>query len=149
MATITDIDASAPVVARHEIAIRAPLAVVWGLHVDVAAWPTWNPGITEVRVEQPFVPGASFRWNTAGLTIRSTIYDVVEHARTLWGGSVAGIMGIHEWRFAETADGVRVATVESWSGEPVEADTAALQAALDQSLVAWLKHLKDAAEATT
>jgi Polyketide cyclase / dehydrase and lipid transport len=149
MTTITGIDATAPIVARHEVAIRAPLAVVWGLHVDVASWPTWNPDITDVTLDQPFAPDASFRWHTAGFSIRSTVYAVTERARTLWGGSVAGIMGIHEWTFTETADGVRVATAESWNGEPVEADTAALQAALDQSLIAWLRYLRDAAEATS
>jgi len=44
-------------------------------------------------------------------------------------------------------DGVRVATAESWSGEAVEADIAGLQAALDQSILSWLQHMKATAEA--
>lgn len=149
MTTITGIDPTAPAVARHEIDVRAPLAVVWALHTDVPAWPTWNPEITDVVLEQPLAPGASFRWQTAGLTIRSTIYALEERTRILWGGPAAGIDGIHEWRFAETAGGVLVTTEESWSGEPVAADPAAMQAGLDRSLVAWLSHLKTAAEAAS
>lgn len=145
-APITIIDESAPVIARHEIEIRAPLAVVWDLHVDVLNWPAWNSDITDVTLEQPFAPGASFLWHTAGLSIRSTIYVVTERARTLWGGTVSGITGIHEWTFLETGDGVRVRTEESWSGEPVEANLAMAQTGLDQSLVSWLNHLKTAAE---
>ena len=144
---VTSIDESAPVIARHEIEINAPLDRVWGLHVNVAAWPTWNPDITVATLEQPFAPGASFLWHTAGLSIESTIYSVTERSRTLWGGRVSGITGIHEWTFDETADGVRVRTNESWSGAPVEANLAMAQAGLDQSLVSWLNHMKTAAEA--
>lgn len=147
MNTSTGIDVAAPVVARHEIEIDAPLDVVWGLHVDVAAWPTWNPDITDAILERPFAAGASFRWGTAGLAIRSTVYALAERSLTLWGGPAAGITGIHRWTFAETAAGVKVGTEESWSGDPVEADVAALQTGLDRSLVAWLRHLKVAAEA--
>ena len=147
MAEIARIDMSAPVISRQEIAIDAPLGVVWDLHVDAPSWPTWNPDITDVTMEQQFAPGASFLWHTAGLAIQSTVSAVTPHARTLWGGTVQGITGIHEWTFTETDNGVRVVTEESWSGEPVEANVAAMQAGLDQSLVSWLHHLKAAAEA--
>ena len=118
-----------------------------GCNVDVPAWPTWNPDITDVALEQPFAPGASFQWHTAGMTIQSTVHAVTDRARTVWSGSVAGIDAIHEWTFTETVDGVQVTTEESWTGEPVEANVAAMQAGLDQSLSAWLQHLKAAAEA--
>jgi hypothetical protein len=45
---------------------------------------------------------------------------------------------VHEWRFTETPDGVHVTTIESFAGEPVEADPSGMQAVLDKSLVAWL-----------
>lgn len=144
---VTSIDEAAPVIARHEIEIQAPLDVVWGLHVDVRGWPSWNLDITEATLEQPFAPGAWFLWHTAGLSIESTIYAVTERARTLWGGTVSGITGIHEWTFDETAGGTRVHTDESWSGPSVEANVAMAQAGLDQSLVSWLDHMKTAAEA--
>lgn len=147
MTSPTGIDTAAPVISRHEIEIDAPIAVVWGLHTDVPAWPSWNPDIADVAAPRPLVPGAAFEWQTAGLSIRSTVYALTEPTRILWGGDASGITGIHEWRFAETARGVRVKTEESWSGAPVDADAAALQAGLDRSLVSWLSHLKAAAEA--
>jgi hypothetical protein len=58
-------------------------------------------------------------------------------------------MGIHEWRFEQTRSGVHVATDESWSGAPVEADPDSLRAALDESLVAWLGRLKTEAESVS
>jgi hypothetical protein len=71
---------------------------------------------------------------------------VNEGAHVLWGGTSGGITGVHEWLFSETASGVRVTTTESFAGEPVEADAQGMQTLLDASLVAWLGHLKTAAE---
>ena len=147
MSEITGIDLDAPVIARHEIDIRAPLPVVWELLVDVAAWPSWNPDITSATMEETLAPGKSFRWETGGLALTSTVRAMTEHDAILWDGTTQGIVGIHRWRFGETPEGSQVATEESWSGEPVAANPAAMQAMLDQSLVSWLGRLKAAAEA--
>ena len=149
MATLTDIDRNAPVVAHHQVDIAAPLEVVWHLHTDVDAWPSWNLEITAAKIDGEFKPGSSFTWTTSGFTITSTIHVVEDHSRTLWGGPVQGIMGIHEWCFEQTPSGVHVATDESWSGAPVEADPDSLRAALDESLVAWLGRLKTQAESVS
>ena len=147
MTTPTGIDRDAPVIARHEIDINAPLETVWRLHTDVNDWPAWQTDITAARLDDgPFEPGASFEWTSHGLTVVSTIYAAADHARVLWGGTASGITGIHEWLFAQTPVGVHVTTQESFAGQPVEADTASMHAILDASLAAWLKNLKAAAE---
>jgi hypothetical protein len=61
--------------------------------------------------------------------------------------TAGGITGVHTWVFSQTSAGVHVTTDESFAGEPVEADVTGMQPALDSSLVAWLAHLKAAAEA--
>ena len=76
----------------------------------------------------------------------SQVYEVSDRSRTLWGGTAAGITGVHEWLFAETDGGVRVTTNESFAGDPVSADVTGMQGQLDASLVAWLDHLKSASE---
>ena len=140
-----DIDAQAPVVSRHSIVIAAPIDVLWRLHTDVEAWPSWQPDIETARLEGPFAPGSAFSWHTSGLDIESTIYEVEPERRTLWSGTAHGIVGIHEWTFTPVEGGARVETAESWSGGPIVADPGAMQAALDGSLVAWLGHLQAAA----
>lgn len=140
------IDRSAPVVARHEIDIQAPLTTVWQLHTGVNAWPTWQNDITAAHLDGPVKVGAAFDWTSFGLSVTSTIYDVADRARVLWGGTASGITGVHEWIFQETPAGVHVTTTESFVGEPVRADVAGMQSALDASLVSWLGHLKVAAE---
>lgn len=140
------INGDAPVRAHHEIDINAPLDTVWRLHADVNGWPAWQSEITAARLDGAFEPGASFEWTSYGFTVVSTIYAAVERARVLWGGTAGGITGIHEWVFSEAPSGVHVTTQESFAGEPVEADVTGMQSALDSSLVAWLGHLKAAAE---
>src|SRR3712207_5469019 len=95
-AETTSIDLGAPVIARHEIAIEAPLDIVWSLLVDVEAWPTWNPDIIRVVLERPIAAVSSFRWETAGISIRSTIYAMTERAMLLWGGPTVGVLGVHQ-----------------------------------------------------
>jgi hypothetical protein len=146
MTTFSDIDRDAPVVTHHQVDISAPLDVVWHLHTDVNEWPSWNQEITAATIDGEFEPGNSFTWTSWDFTVTSTIHVVEDHSRTLWSGPLQGIMGIHEWRFEQTRGGVHVTTVESWSGDPVEADPDSLRAALDKSLVAWLGRMKTQAE---
>ena len=150
MSVPTGIDSDAPVIARHQIDINAPLDTVWRLQADVNGWPAWQTDITAARLDGPFEPGSSFTWTTNGyFTVTSTIYAVAERARTLWGGPAQGVMGIHEWVYTQTSTGTHVATQESFSGQPVEADPTGLQSTLDKSLTAWLGHLKATAESTS
>lgn len=139
----TDVDRAAPVIAHHEIDIRAPLDTVWNLHVGVNAWPTWQTEITAAHLDGALEPGASFEWLSYGFTVTSTVYELAGRSRVLWGGTSGGITGLHEWLFAETPG----ATTESFAGEPVVADARGRQTMLDASLIAWLGHLKKAAEA--
>src|SRR5262249_59671647 len=62
MTTPADIDRTAPVIARHEIDINAPLDTVWNLHTDVDACPPWNQEMTTANTDGPFPPGNSFTW---------------------------------------------------------------------------------------
>ena len=149
MTVPSETDSVAPVLARHEVEIKATLDDVWRLHTDVHAWAKWQSDITEASIEGDFEVGNSFSWSSYGLAVTSTIYSITEPSRTLWGGTGAGITGIHEWLFAEAPDGVRVTTVESFAGAPVEADVTNMQSLLDASLVSWLDHMKKTAESRT
>lgn len=141
-----DIDRSAPVQVREEIRIDAPIAVVFALHTDVAAWISWRTDIDSAAMTEPFAPGATFEWSTAGLDIASTIAEVDAPHRTVWGGPANGIDGVHVWSFVADGAGTRVVTEESWAGEPVEADVDGLRRALGDSLKVWLTDLERAAE---
>jgi hypothetical protein len=149
MSNPTGIDTTAPVVARHDIDIDARLSTIWRLQTDVNNWPQWQTDVTYAHSEKGFEPGNSFTWTSFGFTVTSTIYDVVEGSRSLWGGTAEGITGVHEWMFCETPAGAQVVTNESFAGDPVAADPAGMQSILDGSLSSWLHHLKVAAESST
>lgn len=141
-----DVDRDAPVVVELTTLIDAPLDVVWGLHADIDGWPTWQKDVAQARLSGPIAPGTSFTWETHGLSIVSTIEEVVPQQRIVWGGPSQGIVGVHVWTFDQTPDGVSVRTTESWAGPPIAADPDGMRAALIASLSAWLVALKDTAE---
>ena len=141
------VDRGAPVVAHHEIDVSAPVSTVWALHQDVNGWPAWQADITAAQLNGAFAPGESFTWTSFGFTVTSTVYAAQDQSRVLWGGTGAGITGMHEWVFTATPTGTHVETTESFAGAPVEADVPRMQRILDGSLTSWLSHLKNAAEA--
>ncbi|OUD00419.1 SRPBCC family protein [Streptomyces swartbergensis] len=143
------IDEKAPVITRDDIVIDAPLDRVWRIQTDVDDWPAWQPAVS-ASVKQtpgPLRPGSSWVWSTEGLeNITSTVKQVRPKHRIVWGGPAQGITAVHVWTFTQAEDGVHVHTEESWTGEPVTANTAHLQQALDASLDHWLHNLKQRAE---
>lgn len=143
------IDETAPVITRDDIVIHAPISRIWHIQTDVESWPAWQPGVTSVdkQTDGPLRPGSSWVWSAEGLEgITSTVKQVDPKRRIVWGGPAAGITAIHVWTFEPTKEGVVVHTEESWTGEPVDADTEYLQEALDASLDQWLHNLKRRAE---
>ncbi|WP_220277389.1 SRPBCC family protein [Streptomyces himalayensis] len=141
-----DIDRTAPVIVELQTTIAATPETLWQLHTDIDSWPNWNAGIDKALLRGGFVEGSVFEWETAGLSISSSIVEVLPQRRTVWGGPAHGIDGVHVWMFEPTADGTVVTTLESWAGAPVEADPEGMRAALEGSLLAWLDALKGAAE---
>ncbi|MGW3078097.1 MULTISPECIES: SRPBCC family protein [unclassified Kitasatospora] len=146
--TDVQINEQAPVITRADILIHAPLHTVWNIQTDVENWPTWQPNVETVTKDTPgrLRPGSTFRWSTEGLDITSTVKQVEPGKRLAWGGPAQGITAVHVWTFTPTRDGVLVHTEESWTGEPVTANQAALQTALDNSLHHWVTNLKHEAE---
>ena len=141
------IDVEAPVISHRRLLIPAPCTTVWAAHADVSRWPEWQSDIIAASINGPFAVGSTITWSTSGIAepIPSIIYAIEPQHRTLWGGPAMGITGIHEWRFSDVEGGTLVETNESWSGGPVEADLAMMQALLDASLDAWLRRLQERA----
>lgn len=91
--SIDSIDERAPVISRHSAVIAASIDTLWRLHTDINAWPTWQKAIDRAHLEGEFQPGATFTWETYGLSIVSIVYQVEPQRHTLWGGPSAGITG--------------------------------------------------------
>jgi uncharacterized protein YndB with AHSA1/START domain len=142
-----EINGNAPIIARHEISIRAPLETVWQLQTRVACWPEWNPDIVTTELIGPLEVGSEFHWETTEWAISSTLDEIVPLKRLAWSGKSGNVVGIHVWTFSPNAEGTSVRTEESWEGASLPAQTTHIQRALDDSLVRWLSYLKTRAEA--
>ena len=145
-----DIDRHAPAVAEVERIIRAPLATLWSLHVDIDGWPRWNRHITGAHLREPIGVGSTFDWETEGLAITSTIREYDPTVRIAWTGTASGIEARHVWTFTPRTEAAAVVrTEESWNGDSVRADAPGLRAALEGSLQAWLTALESESERVT
>jgi uncharacterized protein YndB with AHSA1/START domain len=108
-----EIDANAPVITRDEILIDAPVAVIWNIQTDIAAWPQWQPEVDAAQLDGALAVGSKFHWQTAGLQITSTVQELDPPRRIVWAGPAQGITAIHVWELTPTDHGVLVHTEES------------------------------------
>ena len=136
----------APVRARREVQIAAPVDVVWDVLSDIDAWPRWNAEVQSATVAGAVAPGTEFRWKAGPGTIQSRI-ERAERPRLLaWTGRTFGLSAIHVWRLEPRAGGTHVTTEESMEGLPARVLRGMVQKNLDKSLDAWLRGLQTEAE---
>ena len=107
---------------RETIIISAPMAIVWDVFSRIENWSDWNPVCRECRLEtgDRLAAGAclSFTLKPLGFPIRiSPEVKVYEKARRVtWTGSKWGLHAEHAFYFKPSGNGVRVESVETFSG---------------------------------
>lgn len=111
-----NIDTNAPVFARKEILIHAPVKMVWQIQTDIENWSKWQPDITSTKLEGTLAAGTTFRWKAKGLNIVSTLHTVKPHQQIGWTGISLGMFAIHNWTFEARGETTLVNTEESLSG---------------------------------
>ena len=128
----------------EQVTIAAPPAKVWAVLSNIQAWPQLDPNITQVAVGA-VQSGAPFSWETAGMTIQSTIRAFTPGQMLAWNGHVLNYHAIHVWRLAPSADGGTVVTLQqSISGFMIGYLYSGAQ--MQQANRVWLGDLKAAAE---
>ena len=108
----------------HEaVVIHAPLETVWDVFSSVEHWKKWNPVCRECRLETgdaAMRAGACISFELRPLLIPMRIAPVVTTCeagrRIIWSGSKWGIHARHTFNFEETADGVKLESIEAFSG---------------------------------
>ncbi|MEZ4770008.1 MAG: SRPBCC family protein [Caldilineales bacterium] len=111
-----DIDHNAPLNARKDILILAPLEEVWSAITTIDQWFVWQSDVTSSRLDGELAPGTTFHWKAKGLNIVSTIQVLEPMRRIGWTGKSLGMRAIHIWTFDAVQEGTRVTTEESLSG---------------------------------
>lgn len=141
-----NIDTNAPVFARKEIAIHAPVEKVWELQTDIENWNRWQPDITSAKLEGALKADTIFRWKAKGLNIVSTLHTVKPLKQIGWTGLSLGMFAIHNWMFEARGKTTLVVTEESLSGWLTRLMILLDPRFLEKSLETSLNNLKFMAE---
>jgi len=110
------IDHDAPLSAKKDILISAPLERVWSELTNIDQWSKWQPGLTSSKLDGKLTTGTKFYWKAKGFNITSTLQIVDQMQSIGWTGKSLGMQAIHIWRFEKHPDGTFVQTEESLSG---------------------------------
>ncbi len=141
-----NIDTNAPVFARKEIIIHAPVEKVWQIQTDIENWNKWQPDITSAKLEGALAAGTILRWKAKGLNIVSTLHTVKPHQQIGWTGISLGMSAIHNWMFEARGEATLVITEESLSGWLTRLMKMFAPNFLEKSLEASLQILKARSE---
>src|SRR5215217_1577610 len=85
-ASAVQIDASAPVTARRELVIDAPVDRVWAVLADPQAWSSIDPKIHGVALDGAVAEGTSFTWRNGRVRLRSRFVAVDQLHELTWTG---------------------------------------------------------------
>lgn len=110
------IDKHAPLIAKKEIIINAPINHVWGIQSDIHNWPKWQQDISFANLEGELKKGATFTWKAVGINIISVLQEVTVNQTMSWSGDSIGMHAIHIWNFEKLGSKTKVITQESLSG---------------------------------
>ncbi len=136
------IDTNAPLFARKELLIEAPVEKVWNIQTDIERWSEWQSDITSATLQGKLAAGTTFKWKASGLSIVSTLHTVNPNHEIGWTGVSLGMFAIHNWTFKEQDNGTLVTTEESLSGWLASLIKMFDKNFLDKSLEASLQKLK-------
>ena len=141
-----NIDQQAPLRARKEININAPVEKVWATLIDINHWSDWQPTVASAELEGNLATGATFKWKAMGLNIASMIQELEPQKAIAWAGKSLGMNAVHMWNFEPVDHHTRVTTTESLSGWFPKILKFFDPAFLDKSLAGSLQVLKAEAE---
>ena len=111
-----DIDQHAPITASGSVDISASPLEVWAVLTDIGRWPTWNPDVTEARLEGELSLRRHVRLALGAGTMSSVLRSVEVGRELGWTATSRGAHGTWVWRIEPTQLGSRVTVEESWSG---------------------------------
>jgi uncharacterized protein YndB with AHSA1/START domain len=133
------IDDLAPIAARGEVLIDAPVERVWELLGHPERWERFATEIRDVRLGDGVVEGGRFTWRN-GKTKLTSRFAVVSPARELtWTGTALGSKVVHRHLLAPIKNSqTRLVTEESMAGPLLVLfySSAKLHASLDTWLTA-------------
>lgn len=92
---------------------------VWAWLIRADLWHTWYSNARNVVIsggKNELGLGATFRWTTFGVSLKSRVEEFVPFERLAWTGEGTGIDVYHAWLIERTGTGCRVLTEENQNG---------------------------------
>jgi Polyketide cyclase / dehydrase and lipid transport len=108
-----------PVHVVNTIEISASPAEVWDHLITAADWQTWQPALSNVRIQdgsRKLSQDVTFTFNASGVTSVSTVKEFVPNQRIAWDGRATGLQAYHVWLITPTPNGCRVLSEETLRG---------------------------------
>jgi uncharacterized protein YndB with AHSA1/START domain len=143
------INRAAPIVAARETEIAAVRELVWEVLTGIGEWPSWNPDVKSVSMQDSVSQGSQFRWQAGPGRITSTLEHVEPPRRVAWSGKAFGLKAMHLYVLESRNGTTLVRTEESYDGLVAHVFRARLQKTLEGALESGLRHLKIEAERRT
>ena len=132
-----------PVSSFNELAITAPIEVVWRHLIRATEWPACYGNAKNIVIDgaAELGPGVLFHWTTFGLRVHTTVREFEPERRLAWFGSGYGSSGYHTWTLAPTATGCHVVTEETQRGFLPSIGRWYIRGALHKQHQLWLEGL--------
>lgn len=136
-----------PVHVRNELAMASNPETVWAWLIRAQLWPTWYPNSANIQFLSGQSPdlalGTRFRWKTFGVTIESTVLELVPNERLAWDAQGNGLDSNHAWLITRTSQGCDVVTEETQRGLLPRLLKALSPKRTETQHQIWLERLKD------
>lgn len=140
------INEKAPVVAKQEIIVNAPVETVWKILTSINDWPQWQSAITQAQLKGPIEEGTSFIWKAGGINFTSIIHTCQPYQFFGWTGRTIGASAIHNWTFRQQGEHTLVTVTESMQGFFPSLMKKKFQRDLEKGIRKNLEELKSASE---
>jgi len=104
------------------VTISADINTVWDTLTDLTCWKDWNTVITDVTGEKPrkLTEGRPFNFCirpfALPVRIEPIVDEVVPYKKITWSGKKFGVLARHDFFFEDSAGGVKVTSVETFTG---------------------------------
>ncbi len=140
------INQSAPVLARAEITVNAPVETVWEVLTAIDEWPEWQKEVTAAKLNGELREGVTFDWTAGGLNFESGIHTIQIYKAFGWTGTTFGASAIHNWIFMEENTTTTIKVEESLQGVFPRLFRSYFQESLEEGILNNLMEIKIAAE---
>lgn len=138
-----------PVHVRNELAMDVAPETVWAWLVCARRWPEWYKNASDVQYleggSDDLAKGTRFRWKTFGVTIESTVLELVPGQRIGWDAHGLGVDAYHAWVLRRTALGCHLLTEETQHGWLARLGNLLMPNRMHRFHQLWLESLRDKA----